>query len=121
MSARPQRSSVAAAWRQGIYLLALQQAPARGHCFNRVVIMGVHALSRVIWVCFQLVRLAVIIAGKIVAVDASVFRHAILSDEVVSQMLQGTDSIFAEVFAFMNVWCLNKCIGVAVVRERRSD
>jgi hypothetical protein len=93
----------------------------RGQCVDRVVIMGVHALSRVIWVCFQLVRLAVIIAGKIVAVDASVFRHAILSDEVVSQMLQGTDSIFAEVFAFMNVWCLNKCIGVAVVRERRSD
>ena len=34
-----QRCSVAA-WRQGIYLLALQQAPARGHCFDRVVIMG---------------------------------------------------------------------------------
>jgi hypothetical protein len=83
--------------------------------------VGIALTAWLSWVCFQLVRLAVIIAGKIVAVDASVFRHAILSDEVVSQMLQGTDSIFAEVFAFMNVWCLNKCIGVAVVRERRSD
>jgi hypothetical protein len=63
----------------------LQQVAASLLQVSFVSIMGVRAFNRVIWVCFQMVRLATFIAGKIVAVDVSVFMHAILSDEIVSR------------------------------------
>ena len=97
------------------FLIAvLQQVAASLLQVSFVSIMGVRAFNRVIWVCFQMVRLATFIAGKIVAVDVSVFMHAILSDEIVSQVAQGTTSIYAEVFVFMNLWYINKCMGEAM-------
>ncbi len=36
-----------------------------------------------------------------------------LSDEIVSQVAQGTTSTYAEVFVFMNLWYINKCMGEA--------
>jgi hypothetical protein len=59
---------------------------------------------RILWTCFKLERLAAFIDGKTVALDVSVLLHAILGDEVVSQVLQSTESIFAEVFAFLDEW-----------------
>ena len=92
----------------------LQQVAASLLQVSFVSIMGVRAFNRVIWVCFQMVRLATFIAGKIVAVDVSVFMHAILSDEFASQVARGTTSIYAEVFVFMNLWYINKCMGEAM-------
>ncbi len=48
--------------------------------------MGVRTLNRITWTCFTRVRLAAYIVGLVVAVDASVLLHAILSDEIVSQL-----------------------------------
>jgi hypothetical protein len=49
----------------------------------------------------------------VVAIDASVLLHAILSDEIVSQVRQGTESITGEVFQFCNLWYVNKGLGNA--------
>ena len=57
--------------------------------------MGVRTFYRILWTCFKRERLAAFIDGKTVAIDVSVLLHAILGDEVVSQVLQGTESIFA--------------------------
>ena len=75
--------------------------------------MGVRTFYRILWTCFKRERLAAFIDGKTVAIDVSVLLHAILGDEVVSQVLQGTESIFAEVFAFLNEWFINKGMGAA--------
>jgi hypothetical protein len=61
-----------------------------------------------------MVRLATFIAGKTVSVESSVMMHAILSDGIVSQVAQGTTSIYAEVFVFTNLWYINKCMGEAL-------
>ena len=75
--------------------------------------MGVRTLNRIIWTCFTRVRLAAYIVGLVVAIDASVLLHAILSDEIVSQVRQGTESITGEVFQFCNLWYVNKGLGNA--------
>ena len=75
--------------------------------------MGVRTLNRIIWTCFTRVRLVAYIVGLVLAIDASVLLHAILSDEIVSQVRQGTESITGEVFQFCNLWYVNKGLGNA--------
>lgn len=77
------------------------------------VTMGVSNLVRLLWPCYKTVKLADEIKGKTVAVDASVFLHAIASDVTITDLRQANATCFVEVFAYLNTWYANKKLWLA--------
>lgn len=77
------------------------------------VTMGVSNLVRLLWPCYKTVKLAEEIKGKIIAVDASVFLHAIASDVTITELRQANATCFVEVFAYLNIWYANKKLWLA--------